>query len=171
MEFGKVVKTVDAGREIILKPWVKVGYIINTSREYPYNAPIRSAPTKDRVDASVDLFLQFKIRDPHAFIYTLGGVTQFSQKLPNVINEVTRSLIAEQRAENIYDLVGESTRTLLETLNKQFTPAVEFVSANITHAEPTNQEYRMDLAAPEIIRVAKEAYSYEYDLLLRKRAR
>jgi hypothetical protein len=39
---------------------------------------------------------------------------------------------------------------------------------NITHAEPSSQEYRMDLAAPEMIRVAKEAYTYEYELQLRK---
>jgi len=42
------------------------------------------------------------------------------------------------------------------------------VNANITHAEPSNQEYRMDLAAPEMVRVAKEAYTYQYELKLRK---
>ncbi|MGV2386065.1 MAG UNVERIFIED_CONTAM: SPFH domain-containing protein, partial [Thermobifida fusca] len=39
---------------------------------------------------------------------------------------------------------------------------------NITHAEPSSQEYRMNLAAPEMVRVAKEAYTYEYQLQLRK---
>ena len=59
--FGKVVKTVEAGRTYILNPWNKVGYIVNTVKEYPYNAPIREAPTLDQVNASVDLFLQFRI--------------------------------------------------------------------------------------------------------------
>jgi hypothetical protein len=77
-------------------------------------------------------------------------------------------LIYEQRAENIYDLVGESTHALLTTLNNQFLPAVRFVNANITHAEPADQAYRMDLAAAEIVRVAKEAYTYQYELDLRK---
>jgi hypothetical protein len=45
---------------------------------------------------------------------------------------------------------------------------VRFVNANITHAEPADQAYRMDLAAPEIVRVAKEAYTYQYELDLRK---
>jgi predicted nucleic acid-binding Zn-ribbon protein len=77
-------------------------------------------------------------------------------------------LIYEQRAEDIYDLVGESTQKFLDSLNQQFLPAVRFTNANITHAEPASQEYRMDLAAPEMVRVAKEAYTYEYELQLRK---
>lgn len=81
---------------------------------------------------------------------------------------MTRALIYEQKAAEIYNLVGESTQGLLDTLNQQFLPAVRFVNANITHAEPSSQEYRMDLAAPEMIRVAKEAYTYQYELQLRK---
>ena len=98
----------------------------------------------------------------------MGGVKGFSDKLENAISEVTRALIYEQRAEDIYDLVGESTQKFLDSLNEQFLPAVRFTNANITHAEPSSQEYRMDLAAPEMVRVAKEAYTYEYELRLRK---
>ena len=81
---------------------------------------------------------------------------------------MTRALIYEQRAEAIYDLVGESTQGVLGSLNEQFLPAVRFTNANITHAEPSSQEYRIDLAAPEMVRVAKEAYTYQYELQLRK---
>jgi hypothetical protein len=95
-------------------------------------------------------------------------VRGFAEKLQNAISEVTRALIYEQKAEDIYDLVGESTQSLLATLNQQFLPAVRFVNANITHAEPSSQDYRMDLAAPEMVRVAKEAYTYQYELSLRK---
>ena len=167
-KFGKVVETVGPGYKRLLSPWTRVGYVVNTTREYPYNAPIRKAPTQGRVEASVDLFLQFKIENPSEFIFTLGGATGFSEKLHHAISEETRSLIYKQKAEGIYDLVGESTQNLLDTLNKQFLPAVRFVNANITHAEPSNQEYRMDLASPEVIRVAKEAYTYQYELNLRK---
>lgn len=166
--FGKLERVADAGRTMILDPFSRVSYIVNTTREYPYNAPIREAPTASRVNASVDLFLQFKIEDPPAFIFTLGGTRGFQEKLQSAVSEVTRALIYEQNAAAIYDLVGESTQTLLDTLNQQFLPAVRFVNANITHAEPSNQEYRMDLAAPEMIRVAKEAYTYQYELQLRK---
>ncbi|MCA9981183.1 MAG: hypothetical protein KDD89_10120, partial [Anaerolineales bacterium] len=129
----------------------------------------REAPTMERVNSSVDLFLQFRIKNPQAFIFQLGGVNGFSEKLQNAISEVTRALIYEQKAGEIYDLVGESTKGLLDSLNKQFDPAVEFVNANITHAEPSSQDYRMDLAAPEMVRVAKEAYTYQYELDLRKK--
>ncbi|MFO7539986.1 MAG: SPFH domain-containing protein [Chloroflexota bacterium] len=166
--FGKVEATVGAGRTMLIDPWKKVSYIVNTTKEYPYNAPIREAPTSSRINASVDLFLQFRIEDPGEFIFTLGGVNGFSEKLYNAISEVTRALIYEQRAADIYDLVGETTQSLIEALNSQFLPAVRFVNANITHAEPSSQEYRMDLAAAEVVRVAKEAYTYEYELKLRK---
>ncbi len=166
--FGKLEEVVESGRKLLFNPWKQVSYIVNTTREYPYNAPIREAPTASRVNASVDLFLQFKIEDPAEFIFTVGGVKGFSDKLENAISEVTRALIYEQRAEDIYDLVGESTQKFLDSLNEQFLPAVRFTNANITHAEPSSQEYRMDLAAPEMVRVAKGAYTYEYELRLRK---
>lgn len=166
--FGKLEAVVGAGRTSLLDPWKKVSYIVNTTKEYPYNAPIREAPTSDRVNASVDLFLQFRVEEPSEFIFTLGGAPGFSEKLTNAISEVTRALIYEQKADHIYDMVAESTQALLESLNRQFLPAVRFVNANITHAEPASQQYRMDLAAPEMVRVAKEAYTYEYELKLRK---
>ncbi|MGI8866991.1 MAG: SPFH domain-containing protein [Rubrobacteraceae bacterium] len=166
--FGRLEEIADSGRKLLFNPWKQVSYIVNTTREYPYNAPIREAPTSGRVNASVDLFLQFRIEDPAEFIFTVGGVKGFSDKLENAISEVTRALIYEQRADDIYDLVGESTQKFVESLNDQFLPAVRCTNANITHAEPSSREYRMDLAAPEMVRVAKEAYTYQYELRLRK---
>ncbi len=166
--FGKVEDEVGPGRVTLWNPWKRVSYIVNTTREYPFNAPIRSAPTKSGVQASVDLFLQFRIVSAREFVFVLGAVQGFQDKLNNAISETTRSLIYEQEASGIYDLVGESTSRLLEQLNAQFAPAVELTTANITHAEPSAQEYRMDLAAPEMIRVAKEAYTYDYELGLKK---
>jgi regulator of protease activity HflC (stomatin/prohibitin superfamily) len=167
-KFGKLVQTVGPGRVTLFNPWKRVSYIVNTTREYPFNAPIHEAPTQEGVKASVDLFLQFRIENPAEFIFVLGSVQGFQDKLENAVSEVTRSLIYEQRAEDIYDLVGESTQKMLESLNQQFLPAVRLTNVNITHAEPSSQEYRMDLAAPEMVRVAKEAYTYEYELQLRK---
>ena len=166
--FGKRENNFAPGRVTLFNPWKRVSYIVNTTREYPFNAPIRSAPTKSGVQASVDLFVQFRITDATSFVYTLGGVHGFQEKLNNAISETTRSLIYEQEASAIYDMVGESTHALLDQLNRQFGGIVELTSANITHAEPSNQEYRMDLAAPEMVRVAKDAYTFEYELQLRK---
>jgi hypothetical protein len=78
--FGRLEEIVGAGRVLLFNPWKQVGYIVNTVREYPYNAPIREAPTSGRVNASVDLFLQFRIEDPAEFVFTLGGVKGFSDK-------------------------------------------------------------------------------------------
>ena len=167
-KFSKLDRTAGPGRTVLLDPRKQVGYVLNTTREYPYNAPISEAPTRSGIKASVDLFLQFRIEDPTQFMFALGAVSGFSDKLANAVSEVTRSLIYQQDAAGIYDLVGESTQDLLNSLNEQFLPAVRLTSANITHAEPSSQEYRADLAAPEMVRVAKEAYTYEYELGLRK---
>ncbi|MEJ3749855.1 SPFH domain-containing protein [Actinomycetes bacterium KLBMP 9797] len=166
--FGKLEQVVGPGRVILLNPWKRVSYIINTTREYPFNAPVREAPTKGGVKASIDLFIQFRISDPVEFVYTLGAVRGFEEKLGNAISETIRSLIYEQEAAGIYNMVGEDTGRLLDQLNQQFQPAVELTNANITHAEPSDRRYRMDLAAPEMVRVAKEAYTHEYTLQLRK---
>ncbi|GAB3488302.1 SPFH domain-containing protein [Nocardiopsis coralliicola] len=167
-KFGKLEQIVGPGRVTLFNPWKRVSYIVNTTREYPFNAPIREAPTKSGVKASIDLFVQFRIEDPEQFIFVLGAVQGFQEKLNNAISETTRSLIYEQQAADIYDLVGENTAALLEQLNRQFLPAVRLTNANITHAEPSSQEYRMDLAATEMVRVAKEAYTYQYELQLKK---
>ncbi|MEE1938047.1 SPFH domain-containing protein [Streptomyces sp. TRM 70361] len=166
--FGKLEQVVGPGRVILLNPWKRVSYILNTTREYPFNAPVREAPTRSGVKASIDLFIQFRINDPVEFVYTLGAVRGFEEKLSNAVSETIRSLIYEQEAAGIYDMVGEDTGRLLEQLNQQFQPAVELTNANITHAEPSDRNYRMDLAAPEMVRVAKEAYTHEYALQLRK---
>lgn len=166
--FGKLEQVVGPGRVILLNPWKRVSYIINTTREYPFNAPVREAPTRSGVKASIDLFIQFRISDPVEFVYTLGAVRGFQEKLNNAVSETIRSLIYEQEAAGIYNMVGEDTGRLLEQLNHQFLPAVALTNANITHAEPSDRGYRMDLAAPEMVRVAKEAYTHEYALQLRK---
>src|SRR5690606_3169750 len=106
--FGKLEQIVGPGRVILFNPWKRVSYIVNTTREYPFNAPIREAPTKSGVKASIDLFVQFRIEDPEQFIFVLGAVQGFQEKLNNAISETTRSLIYEQQAAEIYDLVGES---------------------------------------------------------------
>ncbi|WP_181790584.1 SPFH domain-containing protein, partial [Streptomyces phytophilus] len=167
-KFGKLEQVKGPGRVILLNPWKRVSYILNTTREYPFNAPVREAPTKGGVKASIDLFIQFRISDPVEFVYTLGAVRGFEEKLNNAVSETIRSLIYEQEASGIYDMVGEDTTRLLDALNHQFRPAVELTNANITSAEPSDQPYRMDLAAPEMVRMAKEAYTHEYSLQLRK---
>lgn len=166
--FGKLEQVVGSGRVVLLNPWKRVSYIVNTTREYPFNAPVREAPTRGGVKASIDLFIQFRISDPTEFVYTLGAVRGFEEKLGNAVSETIRSLIYEQEAAGIYDMVGEDTSRLLEQLNQQFRPAVELTNANITHAEPSDRAYRMDLASPEMVRVAKDAYTHEYALQLRK---
>ena len=39
--FGRLEEVAGAGRKLLFNPWKQVSYIVNTTREYPYNAPIR----------------------------------------------------------------------------------------------------------------------------------
>src|SRR5690606_30996272 len=158
-KFGKLVQIAEPGRVTLFNPWKRVSYIVNTTREYPFNAPIREAPTQQGVKASVDLFLQFRINDPAEFIFVLGSVNGFQAKLHNSLCEVTHSLIYAQRAEDIYNLVAQSTAGMPETLPDQSMPAAELTAVNIPHAKPSSQDYHTELAAPEMVRVAKEAYT------------
>ena len=107
-KYGKVEEIVGPGRKWLFHPLKRVGYVVNTTKEYPYNAPIRRAPTQERVEASVDLFLQFRIEEPSEFIFTLGGAQGFAEKLHNAISEVTRALIYEQKAAD--KLLGNQIR-------------------------------------------------------------
>jgi regulator of protease activity HflC (stomatin/prohibitin superfamily) len=72
--FGRLEEVVGTGRKLFFNPCKQVSYIVNTTREYLCNAPIRQAPTASRVNASVDFFLQFGIEEPAEFIFTVGGV-------------------------------------------------------------------------------------------------
>jgi hypothetical protein len=99
--FGKLEEVVEAGRKLLFNPWKQVSYIVNTTRDYPYNAPIREAPTASRVNASVDLFLQFRIEDPAEFIFVARMLEKQETEAQRVRLEIeTRGRAALTEAEN-----------------------------------------------------------------------
>jgi SPFH domain / Band 7 family len=99
--FGKLEEVVEAGRKLLFDPWKQVSYIVNTTRDYPYNAPIREAPTASRVNASVDLFLQFRIEDPAEFIFVARMLEKQETEAQRVRLEIeTRGRAALTEVEN-----------------------------------------------------------------------
>src|SRR5690606_4185999 len=87
---GKVEGGFGPGRVTLWNRWKRVSCFVNTTRESPFNAPIRQAPTKSGVQAAVDLFLQFRIVNAREFVFVLGAVQGFQDKLNNAISETTR---------------------------------------------------------------------------------
>ncbi|MEZ4836417.1 MAG: hypothetical protein R2873_31235 [Caldilineaceae bacterium] len=84
---------------------------------------------------------------------------------------MTRSLIYEQKAEEIYDLVGETWPTSSKRSIGSSYPRAFRQRQHHPRRSRRIQYLRMDLAAAEIIRVGKEAYTYQYELSLRKTGR
>ncbi|MCY3296924.1 SPFH domain-containing protein, partial [Acinetobacter pittii] len=60
---GKHVSTVGPGLHIV-PPWVIVSHLV-TRKEIPYDAPVKEAPTRDNVRATVDTSITFMVTDPY----------------------------------------------------------------------------------------------------------
>ena len=60
--FGKIEGTLAPGRHFLWWPWDKVDFIVDTSTEIPYTAPVLTSPTKENVPLkSIEFFLKFRI--------------------------------------------------------------------------------------------------------------
>src|SRR5699024_11327171 len=86
--FGKVEAEVGPGRVTLWNPWKRVSYIVNTTREYPFNAPMREAPTKSGVQASVDLFVQFRVVKARGFVFVLVAGLGYLDMLDIAVLEI-----------------------------------------------------------------------------------
>ena len=49
---GQIVGTLPPGRRFLWRPWEKVAFIVDTSTEIPYTAPVLACPTQENVPLS-----------------------------------------------------------------------------------------------------------------------
>lgn len=102
----------------------KVAAII-TMNSIRYDAPIKNCPTKDNVRVGVDISLTFRIGPGHdecmKFIYELGPA-KLDQMLEAESEEAIRNFVYGVRLSKIQDIKGEIASSLLQDLNRQFTP-------------------------------------------------
>ncbi len=167
--YGKIVGTLPPGRRFLFKPWDKVEFIVDTSTEIPYTAPVQASPTKENVPLkSIEFFLKFRIEDPVKFVRFIGA-SNFDIVLSSAVQDAIRQRSRLVQTEKAYDLRGSDVRDMQDLLNRQLERyGVRIVGANIPDVQLTHQ-YQQNLATRE--RVAKELVAYEKEWDLTKKQR
>lgn len=167
--WGKIVSTIDPGREFLWWPWEKVEYIVDTSTEIPYTAPVLACPTKESVPLrSIEFFLKFRIEDPIKFVRHIGA-SNFDMVLSSVVQDAIRRRSRKVQTADAYDLRGSDVGDMQETLNRQLSRyGVRITGANIPDVQ-LPQQYQDNLSTRE--KVAKElaAYEKEWELIRKRR--
>lgn len=167
--YGQIVGTLTPGRHYLWWPWLKVEFIVDTSTEIPYNAPVLACPTQENVPLkAIEFFLKFRIEDPVAFVRHIGA-SNFDMVLRSAVQDAIRQRSRQVRTERAYDLRGSDVGDMQDYLNRQLSRyGVRIIGANIPDVQLPDQ-YQQHLATRE--RVAKElgAYEREWELIRKQR--
>ena len=167
--FGEIVDTLEPGRHNLWWPWEKVEFIVDTSTEIPYTAPVLSCPTRESVPLkSIEFFLKFRIVDPVLFVRRIGA-GNFDSVLASVVQDAIRRRSREVETARAYDLRGGDVGDMQEVINRKLSQyGVKILGANIPDVQLPEQ-YQQNLATRE--RVAKEQQAYEKEWELAKKRR
>lgn len=167
--YGKIEGVLEPGRNFLWFPWEKVEFIVDTSTEIPYTAPVLSSPTRENVPLkSIEFFLKFRIVDPILFVQRIGA-SNFDIVLSSAVQDAIRRRSRQVETARAYDLRGSNVEDMQTYLNKQMERyGVRIIGANIPDVQLPNQ-YREDLATRE--RVSKELAAYEKEWELTKKRR
>lgn len=166
--YGAISRTLDPGRHYLWHPWSRVDFVVDTSTEIPYSAPVVACPTRENVPLrSIDFFLKFRITDAVLFVRTIGA-GNFDLVLSSAVQDAIRQRGRQVRTERAYDLRGSDVADMQELLNRQLSRyGVRITGCNIPDVQLPAQ-YQQHLATRET--VAKEAAAYEQEWgLIRKR--
>lgn len=167
--YGKIVGVLPPGRRFLFKPWEKVEFIVDTSTEIPYTAPVQASPTQENVPLkSIEFFLKFRIVEPVRFVRNIGA-SNFDIVLSSAVQDAIRQRSRLVQTEKAYDLRGSDVGDMQTFLNRQLERyGVRIVGANIPDVQLPDQ-YQQNLATRE--RVAKElgAYEKEWELIKKQR--
>ena len=166
--WGKIEETLKPGRRLLWWPWEKVEFIVDTSTEIPYTAPVLACPTQENVPLkSIEFFLKFRIIDPVLFVRHIGA-SNYDMVLSSAVQDAIRNRSRRVETANAYDLRGSNVDDMREQLNRQMSRyGVKITGANIPDVQLPNQ-YQQNLSTRE--RVAKELIAYEKEWeLVRKR--
>ncbi|NJL33756.1 MAG: SPFH domain-containing protein [Chloroflexaceae bacterium] len=167
--FGKIAGTLGPGRHFLLMPWDRVEFIVDTSTEIPYTAPVLASPTQENVPLkSIEFFLKFRIVDPIAFVRNIGA-SNFDVVLSSAVQDAIRQRSRIVQTERAYDLRSSDVGDMQELLNRLMKRyGVMITGANIPDVQLPDQ-YQQHLATRE--RVSKElaAYEREWELIRKQR--
>lgn len=167
--YGAFVDTLSPGRHYLWWPWDKVEFVVDTTTEIPYNAPVAACPTAEDVPLkAIEFFLKFRIDNPVDFVRTLGA-GNFDVVLSSAVQDAIRQRGKRVQTEQAYELRGSDVADMQETLNRQLSQyGVQILGANIPDVQLPDQ-YQQNLATRE--RVAKELSAYEREWELTRKRR
>lgn len=167
--YGKIVGTFPPGRHYLWWPWEKVEFIVDTSTEIPYTAPVLACPTRDNVPLkSIEFYLKFRIVDPIAFVQNIGA-SNFDIVLSSVVQDAIRQRSRRVQTEKAYDLRGSDVGDMQAYLNRQMQRyGVQIIGANIPDVQLPDQ-YQEHLATREQVSKELAAYEREWELIRKQR--
>ncbi|MCP4358857.1 MAG: SPFH domain-containing protein [Chloroflexi bacterium] len=167
--WGKIVGMIKPGRQFLWWPWEKVEYIVDTSTEIPYTAPILACPTKESVPLrSIEFFLKFRIEDPIKFVRRIGA-SNFDMVLSSGVQDAIRRRSRIVQTADAYDLRGSDVGDMQETLNRQLGRyGVRITGANIPDVQ-LPQQYQDNLSTREKVSKELAAYEKEWELIRKRR--
>jgi regulator of protease activity HflC (stomatin/prohibitin superfamily) len=167
--YGEIVGTLEPGRHNLWWPWQKVEYIVDTSTEIPYTAPVLACPTRESVPLkSIEFFLKFRIEDPVLFVRNIGA-SNFDIVLSSAVQDAIRRRSREVETARASDLRGGDVGDMQENLNRSLsTYGVKILGANIPDVQLPDQ-YQENLATRERVAKETEAYEKEWELAEKQR--
>lgn len=167
--WGEIVDVIPPGRKFLWWPWDKVAFIVDTSTEIPYTAPVLACPTKENVPLrSIEFFLKFRIVDPIKFVRHIGA-SNFDMVLSSAAQDAIRRRSRLVETANAYDLRGSDVGDMQENLNRQLEVyGVRITGANIPDVQ-LPQQYQDNLATREKIAKELAAYEKEWELVRKRR--
>lgn len=167
--YGAFIGTLSPGRHYLWWPFDRVEFVVDTSTEIPYTAPVVACPTREDVPLkAIEFFLKFRIENPVDFVRTIGA-SNFDLVLSSAVQDAIRQRARLVQTERAYDLRGSDVGDMQETLNRQLRPyGVRIIGANIPDVQLPDQ-YQQHLATRE--RVAKELVAYEREWELTRKRR
>ncbi|ASU77365.1 SPFH domain-containing protein [Actinopolyspora erythraea] len=167
--YGAFTGTLSPGRHYLWWPWDKVEFVVDTTTEIPYNAPVAACPTSEDVPLkAIEFFLKFRIDNPVDFVRTIGA-GNFDAVLSSAVQDAIRQRGRQVHTEEAYELRGSDVEDMQATLNRQLSKyGVRILGANIPDVQLPDQ-YQQHLATRE--RVAKELSAYEREWELTRKRR
>lgn len=167
--YGQITGTLSPGRHYLFWPWQKVEFIVDTSTEIPYTAPVLACPTRDNVPLkSIEFFLKFRIEEPIAFVRNIGA-SNFDLVLSSAVQDAIRQRSRRVETERAYDLRGSDVGDMQDYLNRQMQRyGVRIIGANIPDVQLPDQ-YQQHLATREKVSKELTAYEREWELVRKQR--
>ena len=167
--FGRFTTTLGPGRHWLFWPWQRVAFIVDTSTEIPYSAPVLSSPTRENVPLkSIEFFLKFRIVDPERFVRHIGA-GNYDIVLSSAVQDAIRRRSRRVQTERAYDLRGSDVGDMQDYLNRQMERyGVRIIGANIPDVQLPDQ-YQRNLATRETVAKELAAYEKEWELTRRQR--